>query len=270
MNAWSNIEVSPGDPEVVEIDKLEKNLGELTSEVRQVRALISRFELCHFKYRQHIEKVKTSIINLMPVTDPEKIGINHIKNGEDAWKRDETGRSLSGQKYLWALKHWLGDNAHVSNADGYDGESGAQITRRLGEKSPDKKRLVRLLLARLLWDWKSLEELQQGGEHKGLEFQIIRMDICHYSFPAHLDLMLEGIGGLKPVEPFEGCGSFNSQIRAFIEKEFAEVNDSLKSLAGAGKSDKNELTKIWLLACLAKTLKEQIGLKIPLYELALD
>ena len=265
MNTWSNIEISPGDPEVIEIDELEKMLGDLAPEVRQIRELITRFEVCHFKYQHHIENVKTSILQLRPGIDPQKIGANHIKNGQDAWKKDETGRSLSGQKYLWALSLWLDDSAQVRDPGGYDEEPGLQITKWLGEKTPDKERLVRLLLARLLWDWKSLEELQSGGEYKELESQICRMDICHYSFPAHLDLLLQGIGGLKPVEPFEGCGSCNSNIKTFIEKEFSVVNDSLKSLAKASKSDKNELIKVWLFACLAKTLKEQVGLAQPIH-----
>lgn len=270
MNYWSNIEISPEDPEIIKIDEFEKTLGELTSDVRQIRELVTRFEVCHFKYRQHLKNVKASILNLRPVKDPDKIGINHIRHGKDAWKKDETGRSLAGQNYLWALAGWLGDSVEVMDQNTFDEKLGLQITEWLGKKKPDKERLVRLFIARLLWDWKSLEELQRGGEYEALEFQIIRMDICHYNFPAHLDLMLKAIGAMQPVEAFEGCGSFDTNIKAFIEEEFSNVNDSLESLAEAGKSDRNELIKVWLLASLAKTLKEQVGLKLPINKLEVN
>jgi hypothetical protein len=42
----------------------------------------------------------------------------------------------------------------------------------------------------------------------------------------------------------------------------------IKSITEARKSDKNKLIKIWLLACLAKTIKEQVNLKEPVAGLA--
>ena len=260
MNAWSNIEISSNDPEIIEIDKFEKILGVIPSNIQQIRELITRFEVCHFKYLQHIRYIKESIINLKPSTDPENIGINHIRNGEDAWKKDKTGRSLSGQRYVWALKNWLGYNTKVKDSDHYDGKLGQKITKWLGEKNPDNERLVCLLIARLIWDWKSYEELQRGGENKALELQVCSIDVCHYTFPKNLNLLLRGIGQMKPVERFEGCGSCNLDIKTSVEKEFSSLNDLLKSITSVNQPDKNELVKAWLIACLAKTLKEQVGL----------
>ena len=48
MNAWSNIEISPQDPEIIEIGKLEKTQGNISKNVRKIRELITRFEVCHF------------------------------------------------------------------------------------------------------------------------------------------------------------------------------------------------------------------------------
>jgi len=267
MKAWSNIQISPDDPEIIEINNLGKKLGKLSNKVCQIRELITRFEVCHFKYQQHLRKIKESIINLQPDTDPSKIGINHIQHGEDAWKNDVTGRSLTGQQYLWAIGKWLGDNPPEKIPEHYNYKLGQQIQKWLGEKNPVKMRMVRLLIARLTWDWKSYEELQEGGEYKDLEFQVCRMDICHYAFPDNLDLLLRGIGEMKPVEEFEGCDSFDNNIKSYIENKFSILNDMIKSITEAGKQDKNKLTKVWLIACLAKTIKEQVNLSEPIVEL---
>jgi len=41
----------------------------------------------------------------------------------------------------------------------------------------------------------------------------------------------------------------------------------LKSLILIGKSDKNELIRAWLIACLAKTIKEDVNLSIPITDI---
>ena len=263
MNAWSNIQVSVDDIEIYKIDEIEKKLGKLPEKVHKIRELITRFEVCHFKYQQHLKKIKNSIMNLQSDINTANIGIYHIKNGENAWKNDKTGRSITGQQYVWGIKKWLVEYQKTKMSKHYDKKLGQQIKKWLGDKNPDKKRLVRLLLARLVWDWEPYEELQQGGEYKDLEFQACRMDICHYAFPENLDLLLQGIGKMTAVDEFEGCGSFNSNIKAFVEKEFSGLNDLFKSLISTGKSDKNESIKRWLVASLAKTLKEQVNLTKP-------
>ena len=264
MNSWSNIQISPEDIEIDKINNIEKKLGKLPDKICKIRELITRFEVCHFKYKQHLEKIKNSFINLEPATVPDEIGINHIRNGENAWEKDTTGRSIIGQQYVWAIKKWLREYPQRKISEHYNKELSQQIENWLGDKISEKERLVRLLLARLVWDWKSYEGLQQGGEYKDLEFQVCRMDICHYAFPANLNLLLQGLGEMKAVEKFEGCGSFDANIKAFLENEFSDLNDSLKSLVNSNKSNKNELIKAWLVACLAKTIKEQINLEKPL------
>jgi hypothetical protein len=121
-------------------------------------------------------------------------------------------------------------------------------------------------MARLTWDWESYEKLQHGGKYKEIELQACRMDICHYSFPKNLNLLLQAIGQLKPVKEkeFEGCGSYNNEIKAYLEKELFGLNNRLKSLMIRGQSDKNVLIKNWLIACLAKTIKEDVDSSIPI------
>jgi len=90
MDPWSNIEVSSQDTEITEIDKFEDTLDNIPSPVRKIRELITRFEVCHFKYEQHLKYINDSIVNLEPNTDPSKIGSNHINKGENGWENDKT------------------------------------------------------------------------------------------------------------------------------------------------------------------------------------
>ena len=266
MKAWLNIQISSQDPEIIKINNLEKELGQLPDNVNKIRELITRFEVCHFKYQQHLRKIKDSIITLEPNVDTNKIGINHIQYGESVLNKDTTGRSLIGQQYVWAIREWLNDNSKNEISDIYDKKLGQQIQEWLGNKNPDKTRLVKLLLARLTWDWESYEKLQRSGELKEIELQACKIDICHYAFPKNLNLLLEGIGQMKAVEEreFEGCGSYNTNIKACLKKEFLDLNDTIKSLKNKSKQNKNDLIKVWLAACLAKTIKENINISIPI------
>jgi len=92
------------------------------------------------------------------------------------------------------------------------------------------------------------------------------MDICHFAFPVHLINVIRGIGKMKPVDNFEGCGTYNSNIRKSIRAELLKINDWLFTWVEAGIAglDKEDLARIWLFACLAKTIKEQVGLKDPI------
>ncbi len=267
MTVWANIEIPPNDQEIIRIDEFEKSLGTLSREVRQVRQLISGFEVCHFKCQQHILNIKASIQQLKPCTDPNQIGAGHLRNGKNAWKKDKSGRSRSGWQYVKALAEWLGDRAENDNSPEIDKATVPWVRKWLGERDPEKERLIRLLIARLTWDWESYEALQREGEYGDLEFQVCRMDVCHYAFPAHLERLLQGIGTMEPVEEFEGCGSFNTEIKTYVTKEFSTLNDQIQSLKENNRSDKKEKIRRWLFACLAKTLKEQVGLTSAVYGL---
>lgn len=266
MSSWSNIETSAQDSEIIEIDKFEETLGKVSENVQKIRELIRRFEVCHFKYKEHLKYIKESIQNLNPNIEPITIGANHISKGINVLRNDKTGKSRLGQQYLYSLMDWLGDYLQ-EKSEYFNNELNQQITKWLGDKNQDKERIVRLLVARLMWDWKSYEEYQQGGEYKELEFQACRMDICHYAFPKHLDLLLQGIGRMEPIDNFEGCGSFNSEIKTYVEEQFSILCDYLKSNTNKNNSEQNEQIKIWLIASLAKTLKEQVGLKNSLPQL---
>jgi hypothetical protein len=259
MNPWSNIEIPPDDPEISLIDKFETTLGKIPEHIRQIRELISGFEVCHFKYDQHISYIKESIINLKPNIVLEDIGKNHLRHGTQVLDKDRSGRSLSGQIYIQILKKWL-DDIEPENDHNLNEELLQKITKCLGERDSEKERLVRLLIARLKWDWKSYEGLLKDNANKELENQVCRIDICHYNFPNIIDSVLIGIGQLKPVDSFEGCGSFTSNRKSAIKDEFDLVTDKIKAILSEKERDKRSMMSAWLYFCLAKTLKEQVGL----------
>jgi len=263
MNHWSNIEASPQDPEIIEIDDFGRDLGELSEDVENVRELIRRFEVCHFKSKVHLTYLIDSISHLYPNIVPVVIGENHISKGEDRLRNDTTGRSVLGQQYVCSLKNWLGDHSQ-QDSEYFSTDINKKIKKLLNAKEPEKERLVSLLVSRLMWDWESYKKYQTNGSPGELETQVYRMDICHYAFPKHLAILLEGIGRNRPVEDFEGCGSFNSVTKMFIEEQFVNLCDNLRSLTNKVRLDKSERLKVWLIASLAKTLKEQVGIEVAL------
>ena len=267
MNLWSNIIVSPEDEEIGKIDVYEQKLEKIPESIHGIRELITRFEVCHFKFQKHLQRIKEAITNLEIDLNPENIGKNHLQHGDTVWTNDHTGRSLLGQQYVWALQHWLGDLNTKKKHGKFDDQLFRKIQKWLGEKNDDKARMVRLLLARLKWDWKQLDALQEAGKHKELEVQLSRMDICHYAFPLNLERVVKGIGRMKPVPNFEGCGTFNKYINNFIEQELHSLDHSLKSLLKENKPSRKKTFRIWLLACLIKTMKEQVELSEPIIEL---
>ena len=123
---------------------------------------------------------------------------------------------------------------------------------------------MQLLLARLTWDWELYEEYFKGTENQELKEQICRMDICHYAFPEHLERMFIGIGEMKPIKDFEGCGSYNKDIKQFIKNELNALIEMEKSYHNKTGYGKENMKRAWLTACLIKTLKEQTELTEPL------
>lgn len=260
MKAWANIPCSIQDPEIVQINRLEKKLGKLSVRVMQVRELITRFEVCHFKYQQHLKYIRNSIDALEPCKDPNTIGIKHIHLGESAVNRDTTGRSRAGMQFVCAMRDWLNDSTKMVMPEYDDVKTGEEIKEWLGSKTAEKSELIRLLIARLSWDWKLFKKLQHGGKYEDIKFQASRMDICHYAFPENLSMLIKKIGRMKAVDDseFEGCGSYNHCIETYLHQEFSDLNEKLKSLITNQNKTKDDLTRIWLLACLAKTIKENI------------
>jgi hypothetical protein len=267
MNAWGNIEVSSNNPEILAIDRIEQTLGNVPKQVYKIRELITRFEACHFKYEKHYQHIIESIAALKPTVDVNSIGSYHPRHGEKVIDSDPTGHSQASQKYISALCFWL-DNTSVTIDKSQKGMN-QQVAVWLDEKNDAKKRLVSMLLDRLLY--RSLEKYMCGSELKGLEYQIIATDICNYSFPQNIEKIIQGIGKLEAVKDFHGCGTTNSEIKSSISKKFKKLCTWLKEdMPNAdSKLGEKDSIKVWLVACLAKTIKEQIQLLDPIPDLTL-
>ena len=264
MESWSNIEVAADDPEVLEIEKIQKLIGDIPSTVIQIRELITGFEICHFKYLQHLEYIRASIDKLKPNIELQRVGAHHIRQAEVEWMKDTTGRSQLGHKYVNALQKWIRKVSESDTENISEDEIEEKTWRWLGDKDPEKIRLTKLLVARLKWDWESYERLLKGDDKDELEYQVCRMDICHYTFPDNMNLIIQAIGNKQPVKNFEGCGSFNKEIKSHLEVEFRSIMDQLQTYDTGEEKTMNQFARIWLLYCLAKTIKEQSGLKEPL------
>ena len=212
-----------------------------------------------------------SIAALHPMVVLSKIGSNHPYNGANAWKNDTTGRSRIGQQYIEALQSWIDEDS--SSNVGVPGQEAQELKQRvnvwLGDRSEEKVGLVRMLLARLLWLWKPMEEYRRGDKLSDLEYQAERTDICNYAFPQNIERLIQAIGKQKPVDAFDGCGTFNVETRSFISEEFSKLCEWLKADAlvnDLGLGEKEPM-KVWLVACLAKTLKESVHLSYRLPEI---
>ena len=114
MESWSNIEITSDDPEILKINDFQKLLGDIPTNVMQIRELITGFEVCHFKYQQHIEYIRTSITTLKPNIVLQSIGAHHIRQAEVEWMKDKTGRSQRGQQYISAIEAWIGCSRGLS------------------------------------------------------------------------------------------------------------------------------------------------------------
>ncbi len=201
------------------------------------------------------------------MVEGSRIGLSHSRFGEAAGRDETTGRSEIGRQYMEALHSWLEEDSSASG--GVPGQEALKVKQRvkawLGDRSEEKVGLADMLLARLPWSWRSLEDCRRGGALGELEFQVERMDICSYAFPQNIEGLIQGIGKLEPVTAFEGCGAFNAEIQSFVSEEFSRLcewleADELDNGLGLGKK---EPLKAWLVACLAKTMKESVHLSSP-------
>lgn len=266
MYKWSNIEADENDSEIELINSMESSLKPLPRNIFQIRELITRLEICHFKCREHIGHIKESILELSPYIIPENIGICHIRNGEAKSCKEQSGRSIKGQKYIWALKKWLNPRFYTQNIK-YDVEFNYEVFEYLGKRNPLKDDLVRMLIARLTWDWKALKELSYLHNQSDLEAQISRVDICHHNFPDNINKVLVAIGKNRAADDFMGCGLFSDEIKTVIMGEFLDSCKILKAVTEDNKDNGEKAYKVWLTASLMKTLKEQIELDIDISEL---
>ena len=266
MDEWSNIYLTHPDEELKRIYRMERKACPIPHKAKIIRNLITRLEVCHFKLERHIMKIIESIGQMNPELDPDTIGHSHPKAGEDAWRKDSTGRSRRGQEFIRILQMWF-EGAHYpeENSRGIPRSLLWKVYDDLGAQNDTKSTLISALLDRLLWKFEE-DRRQIPEEFAELREQIDRTDICHYSFPANVERMICAIGRLEPVSDFEGCGSFDNERRRLAEEYFHALCTWLLAKKSSLDTQLGNRTpaKEWLAACLAKTLKDHIGLEEPM------
>lgn len=258
MENWANIGFEKPDEEIVELYRMEKSIGKLPQVAKDIRNLITRLEICHFKFERHVLRIIRSIGKMELDLDPDSIGKSHPKFGENAWQKDKTGRSRKGQEYIWVLQAWLAEEKPPEEDPGEILEKlFEEVYDSLGQRNKYKEALVRSLLDRLLWNF-GAERKELERHFKDLLYQIDRTDICHYSFPDNMRKTIEAIGRLEPSTEFKGCGSHDEEHKIMALHYVLELNSWLHgdmSETGRILGEKTPL-KEWLVACLTKTIKE--------------
>jgi hypothetical protein len=178
-------------------------------------------------------------------------------------RKDKAARSLLGQYYLWALVNWLADYPRLNITEHFNNETYRNVSGWLGNKSPEKEKLVRIIVAKLTYDWKSLKKFNQGSVNKGLAYFANSVDIWQYAFPKMLDKLLQDIGRIefKMYDPYEKPDIGKHEITN-IENEFSIICKWIRlgNVSMCGSANINDLIKIWLIASITKTLKDQTGL----------
>ena len=263
LEPWANIGIEQPDPEILSIYRLEQRIGTLLQEAEDIRNLITRLEICHFKFERHVRRIIESIGSMIVDFDPDSIGSAHPKCGEKAWRADKTGRSRKGQEYIWVLQKWLaGEQTPERDPRGIPKNLFEEVYNSLGEKDKHKEALVSALLDRLLWNFET-ERKTSPEEFKDLFYQIDRTDICHYAFPENIKKTIEAIGELNSSPDFEGCGSSDEEHREIAQYYFMDLTEWLQGgMSETGRMlGERTLQKEWLVVCLAKTIKELAGIR---------
>jgi hypothetical protein len=228
-----------------------------------IHDVFSKFETSQFQFKRNNQSPLKSI------SGPESQRIDNkpepdssLKN-ENALRKDKTGRYFLGQQYVWALINWLADYPPLNLSGFFSNEIYTNVSTWLGNKTPQKEKLVRIIVAKLTHDWKSLKRFNHSSENKGLAYFAYSMEIWNITFPEKLDLLLQDIGKIeaKNIDPNKSH-SIDKDEKTNIEKEFAIICNLMNSgtvINSNSLIDKNDLIKNWLIASITTTLKDQTG-----------
>jgi hypothetical protein len=224
---------------------------------------IVKFETNRFQYQLNILcHPETSQGQISDITDNKQDADTFQHNGT-ALRMDKSGRSALGQQYVWALVNWLADYPRLSVVGHSNNDIYRKVPGWLGTRSTEKEKLVRIIIAKLTHDWKSLKIINPGTVNKGLAYFANSVDIWQYTFPKMLDRLLLNIGKieLKTGNLYE-ISEIGKVAKTNIENEFSIICNLISSGNDImyGIADKNELIKIWLMASITKTLKAQTTL----------
>jgi len=219
---------------------------------RRIRELITRLEICHFKFPRHLQRIIAAIGAVRLELDPAEIGRAHPRHGSQAWQMDTTGRSQKAECFIAVLEGWLTGQCPQT-------EEGEQVWTALGSQDDQKRLLAGALARQLRWQY---EAGSLGPELSLWDHQLSGIHQCHYTFPRNVQRLIQAIGQGEPLEGFEGCGTFSGNHLALARQTIDLLDGWLAKRSGplAEELGQPAPVKEWLARCLRHTL---IGLTTP-------
>jgi len=246
LGPWANIGLAEPDDEVAALWEWEQRLEWPPSSAQITRELISRLQICHFKFPRHVGKIIEAIGAMRSPVDPDQIGRTHPRYGPQASQADAAGRSSEAERFIAALEIWLAGHPPRTSV-------GEVITAALGDRSHLKEQLVSALSRQLRRQHRAGD---LGPELGSWDYQIRCTHQCHHTFPQNVHRILEAIGRGEPVEEFEGCGTFDAEHLAVACQTIQDLEAWLSHGAGplGPELGPSVPAKVWLSRCLRYTL----------------
>jgi hypothetical protein len=177
------------------------------------------------------------------------------------FRKDKAGRSFLGQQYVWVLVNWLAAYPQLRMKGYSNNEIYMNVSAWLGNKTPQKENPVRMIVAKLTHDWKSLKKFNPVSINKGLAYFAYSTDVWQNTFPKELDKLLKDIGKLESNIKYVGDKRANNkEDKTNIENEFAALCNLINSgnaINFNGFTDENDLIKNWLITSTTKSMINQ-------------
>ncbi|UCH89054.1 MAG: hypothetical protein JSV49_12615 [Thermoplasmata archaeon] len=298
------------DEEIHHINKIQKNLGELSDQVRLVRCFISTYDMMHYNYPKAIAQM-LGAIGTQKYQHTAPIGW-HVP----WWPPYQSKRTELLDVYITFLKSWVQQEKSLTirTSKQYKNEVLRKIYAKLGEWSAPKRNYVLLVIEKLEL-YRSVYAVPEGfwSEREKTQYDLLvknKLDMAikpieaetktsrdkdellkriesfngqlwHHSFFDEVDSWLDWIGkGIKinfervdrkrNETIIKTCTNFVKGLTLFMSHSTGKEKDVEQYVPGLQKMfGKATEEQVWLLACLWKTMAEQlkINLESPDYQL---
>lgn len=233
------------DPEWAALVQREAELEPMSPEAAAIRERIASMEPCHTCYADNVQRVLTMIGSMQP---------GPIFDCGDA----DDQRRHAARRYREALAAWL-----EGEGDGDTAES-REVAQRLGQRDPDKERLVRHLMHKLEDNGYHAYPWEEEDFAKP-ESRITHLEICSHYWEQSLDVVLREIGAGQRLADWHTANGFNACGDAL--NRAAQLNEILEradAWLGGRPADAGDLggmlgrptpEKTWLLQSLCKHIR---------------
>lgn len=265
LRQWENTGATKLDEDMLILAELERGLASPVEQIASIRALISSWQLCHFKSARRLARL-VYIIGALDI-DTDLSGMERMLPLAHNTNPPQRNQLIGDQ--ISALQGWL-DNRNLLHYMPEGRPVAQEVYRLLGKRSPVKDAQVEWLITVLPWGAeKDFPSGEFSAETKRIYEQISAIRACSYFYFEQFPELLRAIGDGIPSEFFPACCAFDQDLLEIaknyylalwqwihpgkeagtIKKEFRKVKDLL------GERSK---PKLWLTASLAKTIWGQV------------